>query len=403
MSCSFYRQCFLAIMLLGLAACVETTPIPTPTTVVTLVPTKTPRLTFTPRPTATATSTITFTPTSTITPTFAPVNLTARLAFVSERDGNEEIYLINTSGSLVNLTNHPANDSEPSWSPDGTRITFTSNRDDATDIYVMNADGSGLTNLTNHQAFDMRPIWSPDGTRIAFLSDRDDDNDDSLADFDIYVTNLDGSDVVNLTNRPVFPRSFTWSPNSKWLVFWERGQDQHESELYRVNVSSLNLVQLTNDSSHGPHLAWSPDGAHIAFNYGTEGPSEIHVMNFDGTGRVMLTHHTEDESISDYFSAWSPDGNQIAFESDRDNYYGIYIMNADGSHIIRLIDGTSGDWFPRRSPCWSPDGTQIVFNGGDPGEIYLININDVLEETGSRDPINLTNHPANDSSFVWQP
>jgi Tol biopolymer transport system component len=338
-----------------------------------------------------------------LTPSPIPVNLAARIAFVSERDGNEEIYLMNTNGALVNLTNHPAQDSEPSWSPEGTRIAFVSSRDGKTDIYVMNVDGSGLTNLTNHPGFDISPVWSPNGTRIAFLSDRDDDNDNGFTDFDIYVTNLDGSEVINLTNRPVFPRSFAWSPNSRWLVFWERGQDQHESELYRINVSSLNLVQLTNDSSHGPHLAWSPDGSRIAFNYGTEGPSEIHVMNFDGTGRVMLTHHSEDESVSDYFSAWSPDGSRIAFESDRDGYYGIYTMNADGSNIVRLIDGTPGDWFWRSSPSWSPDGTQIAFSGGDPGEIYLINVNDALEETGKPEPINLTNHPANDNSFAWEP
>lgn len=395
-----YRQPVLALMLLWLAACAESAPLPTPTPAATVLPTK--MTTRTPAPTLTAT--LTLPPKATITPTFVPVSLSARLAFVSERDGNKEIYLLNTDGSLVNLTNDPARDFDPSWSPDGTRIAFASNRGGkTTDIYVMNADGSGLLNLTNHPSFDSLPAWSPDGSRIVFLSDRDDDNDNGFTDFDIYVINLDGSGLVNLTKHPVFPRSFDWSPNSRWLVFWERGRDQHESELYRINVSSLNLVQLTNDSSQTPPVAWSPDGSRIAFNYGREGPSEIHVMNFDGTGRISLTHFSEDEMVSDVFSAWSPDGNRIAFESDRDGYYGIYIMNADGSNVTPLTNGTPGDWFPRREPSWSPDGTQIVFVGGDPGEIYLINVSDALQETGKPEPINLTNHPADDSSFVWEP
>ena len=94
----FYRLSFLALTSLWLAACVESAPTLTPTTVVTLSPTETTMLTATPAPTPTVAPTSTPQPTATLTPTSVPISLAARIAFVSERDSNREIYLLNTDG-----------------------------------------------------------------------------------------------------------------------------------------------------------------------------------------------------------------------------------------------------------------------------------------------------------------
>jgi TolB protein len=59
------------------------------------------------------------------------------------------------------LTDDPAQDSEPSWSPDGNKITFHSRRDGNLEIYVMNADGTNPIDLTNNSAVDQNPFWSP--------------------------------------------------------------------------------------------------------------------------------------------------------------------------------------------------------------------------------------------------
>ena len=122
------------------------------------------------------------------------------LLFVSNRDGNEDIYAMIADGSsLTNLTNDPSSDSEPVWSPDGTRIAFTTDRDLTLDIVVMNADGSGPLNLTSagSLATDFEPSWSPDGARIAFRSTR-------TLDYEIYVVSANGAGITNLTNHRAF-------------------------------------------------------------------------------------------------------------------------------------------------------------------------------------------------------
>ena len=131
-------------------------------------------------------------------PVIDPTPIAAgRIAFGSDRDGNEEIYLMNADGSgLIRLTDDPGRDGNPSWSPDGERIAFHSNRDGNWNVYVMNADGSGVTRLTDNSAGGSSPSWSPDGGRIAFESDRDGGN------WETYVMNADGSGVTPAHRQP---------------------------------------------------------------------------------------------------------------------------------------------------------------------------------------------------------
>ena len=100
------------------------------------------------------------TPTPSPTPTPTPSPAVSRIAFMSYRDGNFEIYVMNADGSdQTNLTNNSAGDLNPDWSPDGSRITFVSDRDGNWEIHVVNANGSGPTNLTNNPAWDFSPDW----------------------------------------------------------------------------------------------------------------------------------------------------------------------------------------------------------------------------------------------------
>src|SRR5205807_22645 len=97
----------------------------------------------------------------------------SKIAFESDRTGNTDVWAMNADGTgQVDLTNNPASDGGPSWSPDGTQIAFATDRNGDGDIYKMNANGSSPVDLSTYLGgrlgnAEHSPAWSPDGTRIA--------------------------------------------------------------------------------------------------------------------------------------------------------------------------------------------------------------------------------------------
>ena len=274
-------------------------------------------------------------------PGLAATSAQGQVAFTSNRDGNNEIYVMNPDGSgVTRLTDNPAIDQDPAWSPDGGRIAFTSTRNGNYDIYVMNADGTGVTQLTTTTTNrgSTRPAWC--GNRIAFESDR------YIAAFpDVYVMNDDGTDVTRLTlSNGAFDQQPAWSPTCDRIAFTK--DPGGNVEIYVMNADGTGATRLTNSVGYDQDPAWSPDGAKIAFtSTRADDPNrEIYVMNADGTGVTRLTNTST--SIWDSDPAWSSDGSQIAFRSNRDGNNEIYVMNADGSGVTRLTNDASSDALP---------------------------------------------------------
>jgi hypothetical protein len=135
--------------------------------------------------------------------------LTRKIAFVSNRDGNREVYSMDENGANeVNLTNHPGQDDSAVMSPDGSKIAFLSYRDGDAELYVVNPDGSGTAKLTDNTSADFYPSWSPDSKKIVFCQD-----------YGVHTINVDGSGLTTLTSPYASDTGPEWSPDSSRIVF----------------------------------------------------------------------------------------------------------------------------------------------------------------------------------------
>ena len=132
-----------------------------------------------------------------------------KIAFQSYRDGNWEIYVMNTDGSeQTRLTDNPGEDTLPAWSPDSSGLVFNSATVGYTDIYVINVDGTGLTQLTSDPAPEYDPSWSPDGSMIAFTRAIDEDPRSAH----IYLMQANGSEQRQITDTPASDWNPVWQP-----------------------------------------------------------------------------------------------------------------------------------------------------------------------------------------------
>ncbi|HEV2861060.1 MAG TPA: Ig-like domain-containing protein [Pyrinomonadaceae bacterium] len=252
-----------------------------------------------------------------------------RVAFVSSRDGNDEIYTANADGSdLKRLTSNAATDTRPDWSPDGNRIVFESNRDGNTEIYAMNADGSGVVRLTTNTANDSQPVWSPDGKRIAFTSDRGAD----LGGYELWVMNADGTNPVRITFQEGTDSRPEWSPDGGKLYF--ASTFFGNSEIHRISaVTGADQWRMTAGTAAETNPTASPDGLRYAFQSNINGNNEIFIVNPDGSA-VNLT----DNPASDEAPDWSPDAESILFATTRDGNADVY---STGSRVYAAVPGAA--------------------------------------------------------------
>jgi len=242
------------------------------------------------------------------------VDAQARIAFESGREGSTEIYLMDTDGSnQQNLTNNPASDHSPSWSPDGKRIVFVSDRAGhakdgihgrpTSEIYVMDADGGNQQNLTNHRADDEYPSWSPDGKRIVFSSDRDQGRDDPH-NYEIYVMDADGGNEQRLTENRNNDWQPVWSPDGERIAFSSDTKgDIRIFDIYVMNADGGNLQNLTNHHTWNGSPSWSPNSQRIVFHSFREGNTDIYVMDTDGSNLQNLTNNRHRNSGPAWFNS----------------------------------------------------------------------------------------------------
>jgi Tol biopolymer transport system component len=314
-----------------------------------------------------------------------------KIAFVSAATGNPEIYSMEPDGTgVAQVTNDPAPDFNPAWSPDGSKIAFESIRSGTFDIYSIDAGGSGEQKLTTDSKIHVDPAWSPDGSKIALAA-----SSDGLT-YEIYTMNADGSGVpVQVTHDSTLDDEAAWSPDGSTIAYESfRGGT---FDIYSVNADGSGTPSaVTSGPGNDRKPNWSPDGSKIAFMSDRSGDSDVYSVNADGSGTA--TNLTNDSGF-DGIPAWSPDGTQIAFMSTRGGNLQIYSMTADASTVSApLTSGSSitggPDWAPVVAPVvalftaeffppltGSTDPSDPVINTGKNGRVIPVKVR--LDEGGT--------------------
>jgi len=341
----------------------KTTPIMMRSPTSTSTPTSTPNETALPSPTP-----MIPTITPTVTPTSLPTPLSigggGLIAFVSDRaDGTLlQIWTMRPDGSdLRQLTYGPGNKTQPRWSPDGKRVVFVSDVDGNKEIYIINADGSQIVNLTNDSNDDYDPAWSPDGSTLAFTSTR------YIGQTQIYLMDIICPSLsetcetgpVRWISKGYADESFpAWAPAGSFPSWMPSGQPI--AVAISINNAPNRLFFRSEESGKEPiwfdvqdrirsvfDIVWTPDGGFIIFSWRLSGKYEIYALPLEERGNnwVRLTN-----SLGNIEPAISPDGQWIVFTSTRDQDPEIYLMTISGADQVNLTNRLGRD----QNPSWQP-------------------------------------------------
>lgn len=322
-----------------------------------------------------------------------------QIIYTSRRWWNYDIYIGDIYGfNTTHLTKNKWIDFNPTVSFDGSKIAFISDRDGNREVYVMELnwmdgftkwEGKNLINITNSPENDWFPKFSPVSYKIVYAS-----YFPSNDNYDIFTMNYDGSGKKNITNSKSYEKYPQFSVDGSYIIYqgWVKGK----KDIFFSNLLETNRINLTNNPSSNDVIslgkAFSPDGNKIVFTSDRDGSMNIYKMNSEGSNHEQLTFN----EANDFEPAFSPDGSFIVFTSLRDGNKEIYIMDNNGLNMINISNNEADDWNPRIFP----DSKKIVFqslrDGSDNWEIYVMNMDGTNQK-------NISNYKGTDYSYVVLP
>ena len=283
------------------------------------------------------------------------IALTGRIAFVSDRDGATEIYVMDADGGNVRrLTADGMRKDEIAISPDGRKVAYAARGTGKWQIFTIDIDGTDRRQLTDNGRDNWRPSFSPDGRTLVYFSSVSGGNDE------IYIMSEDGGNGQRLTDNSVMDVLPVFTPDGMKIIFDSNRSGRYQ--LHVMNSDGSDPQQLTFDTALKLYHDVGPDGARIATTYGGQ-----FIQDYGGSGmygyvaggRIATLNMSDgdlrlltDPGADNDKPVYNPAGNKIAFSSNRDGQWEIYVMNADGSGQTRLTNHPADDWYPAWGPAY---------------------------------------------------
>jgi TolB protein len=262
------------------------------------------------------------------------------IAFVSDRGGNKEIFVMNADGSAARAaTANRSINQFPSWSPDGDGIIYTSYRSgNRPYLYVTGRGGHRPGRLLgSERRHQYRGVFGPAGGMLALVLS-------TGGSSDLFTARQNGAGLKRLTNSRSIEVSPSWSPDGKQLAYVS--DRTGAPQVYVMNADGSESRRLTFDGSYNTSPSWSPDGQWIAYEARVGSQFDIWLIDpVSGTNVPLITHPRSDEG-----PAWAPNARKLVFSSQRRGRADLYSIDINGSNLRRLTQGagdnTSASWGP---------------------------------------------------------
>ncbi len=260
------------------------------------------------------------------------------IAFVSDKTGNKEIYLMNADGTARRgVTSNRSINLFPGWSPKGDVILYTSYRGGIPDVWAVSRGAARPGRVLATPASKFRGVWAHHDGQIALVMNQQ-------ANTDIFVLRQGTKDARRITFGSSIETSPSWSPDGQKLAFVS---DQSGSpQVYVRDFASGETRRLTYRGAYNASPAWSPTGEWIAFAAQTDNSFDLYVIAPEGgEPHPVVVHPRSDETPS-----WSPDGRRLAFSSNRYGRKEVFSVDLEGRNLVRLAPGFGNS----QDPAWGP-------------------------------------------------